>query len=131
MGSKLLSPWLLCIFFLNSSNWSCSSTSYKKQEAESFRIPELEFSWTHIQTQTLQISFHSTTLALNLIPLRYHVNMQMQNGGYCVEREFKFPLKPKLFSPSQRKKKKKKHPETMDEIELPKPCQSLPFISPE
>lgn len=32
------------------------------------------------------------------------LNMQMQNGGYCVEREFKFPLKPKLFSPSQRKK---------------------------
>lgn len=55
------------------------------------------------------------------------LNMQMQNGGYCVEREFKFPLKAKTFSPSQRKKKT----ETTDEIELPKPCQALPFISPE
>lgn len=56
------------------------------------------------------------------------LNMQMQNGGYCVERVFKFPLKPKSFFPSERKKK---IPETKDKIELPKPCQSLPFISPE
>lgn len=56
------------------------------------------------------------------------LNMQMQNGGYCVERVFKFPLKPKSFFPSERQKK---IPETKDKIELPKPCQSLPFISPE
>lgn len=81
MGSKLLCRLRFFAFFLNSSNWSFSSTSYKKQEAESFRIPELEFSWTHIQMPILQILFHSTTLALNLISLRHHVKYANAKWG--------------------------------------------------
>lgn len=50
------------------------------------------------------------------------LNMQMQNGGYCVEREFKFPLKPKIFFPSQRKKKKQKLQMRLSYLNPAKPC---------